>query len=107
MITDTNPHPAGSDEYWMYRALQLKQDHPLPGTAILPEAFDFSLDRKQQCPRIDAYENFERAATLWQVDGGQRTFTREEAGPPSFSSDGRILIIPLELRAGLGLLRDP
>ncbi|MCA9525943.1 MAG: WD40 repeat domain-containing protein, partial [Myxococcales bacterium] len=53
------------------------------------------------------YENFERAATLWQVDGGQRTFTREEAGPPSFSSDGRILIIPLELRAGLGLLRDP
>ncbi|MCB1220548.1 MAG: bifunctional diaminohydroxyphosphoribosylaminopyrimidine deaminase/5-amino-6-(5-phosphoribosylamino)uracil reductase RibD [Planctomycetales bacterium] len=23
MITDTNPHPAGSDEYWMYRALQL------------------------------------------------------------------------------------
>ncbi|MCP5228977.1 fatty acid cis/trans isomerase [Accumulibacter sp.] len=54
----------------MYRALQLKQDHPLPGTAILPEAFDFSLDRKQQCPRIDDYENFEREKPLWGMPFG-------------------------------------
>jgi hypothetical protein len=54
----------------MYRALKLKQDHPLPETAILPEAFDFSLDRKQQCPRIDEYEAFERKNPLWGMPFG-------------------------------------
>jgi hypothetical protein len=54
----------------MYRALKLKQDHPLPDTAILPEAFDFSLDREQQCPRIDDYAAFERKNPLWGMPFG-------------------------------------
>jgi hypothetical protein len=32
----------------MYRALQLKQSHPLPEASVLPATFDFSLDREQQ-----------------------------------------------------------
>lgn len=54
----------------MYRALKLKQEHPLPETAILPKAFDFSLDRAQQCPRIDEYADFERKNPLWGMPFG-------------------------------------
>lgn len=54
----------------MYRALKLKQDHPLPDTAILPKTFDFSLDRVQQCPRIDEYDAFERKNPLWGMPFG-------------------------------------
>ncbi|HRF73438.1 MAG TPA: fatty acid cis/trans isomerase [Accumulibacter sp.] len=54
----------------LYRALKLKQDHPLPPTAILPKTFDFSLDRAQQCPRIDEYDAFERKNPLWGMPFG-------------------------------------
>jgi hypothetical protein len=54
----------------MYRALQLKQSHPLPETAILPGTFDFSLDREQQCPRIEEYDTFERKNPLWGMPFG-------------------------------------
>jgi hypothetical protein len=54
----------------MYRALQLKQSHPLPETAILPGTFDFSLDREQQCPRIEEYDRFERKNPLWGMPFG-------------------------------------
>ncbi len=40
----------------LYRSLQLKQEHPLPTTPVLSNAFDFSLNRKATCPRIDEYE---------------------------------------------------
>ncbi|WP_313952576.1 fatty acid cis/trans isomerase, partial [Accumulibacter sp.] len=54
----------------MYRALKLKQEHPLPETAILPKTFDFSLDRVQQCPRLDEYPEFERKNPLWGMPFG-------------------------------------
>ena len=41
----------------LYRSLQLKREHPLPTTPVLSKAFDFSLDRKATCPRIDEYES--------------------------------------------------
>jgi hypothetical protein len=42
----------------LYRSLALKRAHPLPGDKVLPKPFDFSLDRKQYCPRIDEYESY-------------------------------------------------
>ena len=44
----------------MYRMLQLKQAHPLPTEGPLPESFDFSLYRDQQCPSEDEFDNFAR-----------------------------------------------
>ncbi len=48
----------------LYRSLALKRAHPLPGAAVLPKPFDFSLDRTQYCPRIDEYESYERQFPL-------------------------------------------
>ncbi len=44
----------------LYRTLALKRAHPLPGEAVLPKPFDFSLDRSQSCPRIEQYDAYER-----------------------------------------------
>lgn len=49
----------------MARSLKLKRQHPLPGTKTLPKSFDLSLDRDQQCPSIEEYDDFERAYPLW------------------------------------------
>lgn len=54
----------------LYRALQLKHSHPLPETAVLPPTFDFSLDRAQQCPRIEEYDSFAAANPLWGMPFG-------------------------------------
>jgi len=48
----------------LYRSLALKRAHPLPGDAVLPKPFDFSLDRTQYCPRIDEYASYERQFPL-------------------------------------------
>ena len=42
----------------LYRALALKQEHPLPNVDVLPKSFDFSLDREQTCPAIDSFEHY-------------------------------------------------
>lgn len=50
--------------------LLLKQAHPLPDEAILPDSFDFSLDRKQQCAPIEKFEHFGQAFPLWGMPYG-------------------------------------
>lgn len=40
------------------RTLILKQQHPLPSGDILPESFDFSLDRDQTCPTIEEFDSY-------------------------------------------------
>jgi hypothetical protein len=42
----------------------------LPETAVLPATFDFSLDRAQQCPRIEEYDAFATANPLWGMPFG-------------------------------------
>ncbi|WP_233071788.1 fatty acid cis/trans isomerase [Motilimonas eburnea] len=44
----------------IYRALALKQQHPLIDTREHADAFDFSLDRKQECSAIEQYDTFAR-----------------------------------------------
>lgn len=52
------------------RMLRLKQRHPLPENTVLPDTFDFSLDREQQCPRIEEFDRFERDHPLWGMPFG-------------------------------------
>ena len=49
----------------MARALALKAKHPLPATRTLPDSFDLALNRDQQCPSIEEYDDFEREYPLW------------------------------------------
>ncbi|MCW8833122.1 MAG: fatty acid cis/trans isomerase [Colwellia sp.] len=42
----------------IYQMLQLKQQHPLPETPLLDNSFDVSLDRSQQCPTIEEFEQY-------------------------------------------------
>ncbi|MEO7854087.1 MAG: fatty acid cis/trans isomerase [Rubrivivax sp.] len=39
----------------LYQSLALKQQHPLLAQPVLGEAFDFSIDRDNACPRIDQF----------------------------------------------------
>jgi len=48
----------------LYRSLELKREHPLPTTPVLSKAFDFSLDRKAICPRIDEFESLASSQPL-------------------------------------------
>jgi hypothetical protein len=50
--------------------LLLKQEHPLPDSDILPATFDFSLSRKQQCPRIEEFNQFAKDQPLWGMPFG-------------------------------------
>lgn len=49
---------ANTNASLMYQMLQLKQQHPLPNTALLNDSFDVSLNRKQQCPTIEEFEQY-------------------------------------------------
>ncbi|RDV24004.1 9-hexadecenoic acid cis-trans isomerase [Alteromonas aestuariivivens] len=40
------------------RMLMLKQQHPLPEQKVLDDRFDFSLDREQQCPTIEEFDDY-------------------------------------------------
>ncbi len=42
----------------LYQLLVQKMKHPLPNVAVLPDDFDFSLDREQQCPSIEEFASY-------------------------------------------------
>lgn len=54
----------------LYRMLELKRRHPLPAQGPLPSSFDFSLDRAQQCPRVEAFDQFANDFPLWGMPFG-------------------------------------
>jgi hypothetical protein len=62
----------------LYRALALKQTHPLPAVDILPKSFDFSLDREQSCPRIDSFDHYASDNPLAGMPYGLPGISREE-----------------------------
>lgn len=43
----------------MYQMLQLKKQHPLPDTPLLDDSFDLALNRDQQCPTIEEFEQYQ------------------------------------------------
>ena len=62
----------------MAQSLALKQQHPLPETAILPETFDFSLDSTQYCAGIETFESFAEDKPLWGMPYGLPGLSPEE-----------------------------
>ncbi|MFT3931881.1 MAG: fatty acid cis/trans isomerase [Spongiibacteraceae bacterium] len=54
----------------LYRMLELKRQHPLPAQGPLPSSFDFSLDREQQCPRVETFDQFAKDYPLWGMPFG-------------------------------------
>lgn len=64
------------------RMLDLKRQHPLPPGKVLPETFDFSLGRAQQCPRVDEFDSFATRFPEWGMPFGL---------PPLRESENRTL----------------
>lgn len=62
----------------LYRMLALKDQHPLPNTAILPESFDFALNRDQSCSKIEDFEAFAQDKPLWGMPYGLPAISRAE-----------------------------
>jgi hypothetical protein len=61
------------------RMLNLKASHPLPKTPVLPESFDFSLDRKQVCPTIVEFDSFEKEHPLWGMPYGLPGLSKDQS----------------------------
>src|SRR5437870_5604389 len=62
--------PSRSSAGEMARMLALKREHPLPAVVPLPETFDFSLDRNQQCPAERQFDDFASKYPLWGMPYG-------------------------------------
>ncbi len=62
----------------LYRALALKQEHPLPNVDVLPGSFDFSLDREQSCPAIENYAHYANGNPLAGMPYGLPGISSEE-----------------------------
>lgn len=60
------------------RMLALKRAHPLPPQPLLPESFDLSLDRKQQCPSDTQFDAFAAKYPLWGMPYGLPGVTDQE-----------------------------
>ena len=52
------------------KMLELKKLHPLPAGKTLPDTFDFSLGRQEQCARIEYFEAFAAKYPTWGMPFG-------------------------------------
>ncbi|QJD30204.1 fatty acid cis/trans isomerase [Methylococcus geothermalis] len=54
----------------LYRMLQQKKEHPLPTSGVLPDTFDFTLDRPLSCPTIEEFDDFAAKHPEWGMPYG-------------------------------------
>jgi hypothetical protein len=80
VLNERTPDAAANREgSVMYRMLALKRAHGLPAGAVLADKdFDFSLDRTQQCPRIEEMDQFEEKYPLWGMPYGLPALSARE-----------------------------
>jgi len=64
----------------LYRSLALKRAHPLPDVKVLPDSFDFSLDRAQSCPNLGEFDAHERDHPQAGMPYGLRGLDEREHG---------------------------
>lgn len=65
----------------LYRVLRQKQKFPGPASGVLPkDRFDLSLDRAQQCPAIEAMDDYERKHPDWGMPYGLPALSAAEHG---------------------------
>lgn len=69
---------ANLDAGVMARILRQKRLHPLPSTKRLPESFDLSLNRDQQCASIEEFDAFEERYPLWGMPYALPALAEEE-----------------------------
>lgn len=63
----------------LYRMLRQKQQFPGPTDGVLPkDRFDLSLDRAQQCPAIEAMDEYERKHPDWGMPFGLPALSEAE-----------------------------
>ncbi len=62
----------------MARMLQQKRAHPLPDSKHLPDTFDLSLGRKQQCATMEEFDAFEEKHPLWGMPFALPGISEEE-----------------------------
>jgi hypothetical protein len=62
----------------LYQLLQLKRLHPLPRQKQLPDDFDLSLNRKQQCTSIETFDRYQQQYPLWGMPYGFPAITNHE-----------------------------
>ncbi|HAS6209189.1 TPA: 9-hexadecenoic acid cis-trans isomerase [Vibrio vulnificus] len=68
---------ANIDAGLIARLLQQKERHPLPQQDQL-EGFDFSIDRKQTCPTIEEFDQYERTNPSWGMPFGMPNLSAKE-----------------------------
>jgi hypothetical protein len=103
VLNERTPTPASNRALsLLYRSLSLKAEHPLPTTPVLAGTFDFSLDRKATCPRIESFDAYAKEKPLAGMPYGLPGLeTREvatiarwlEAGAPY---EGDVPLSPLQ-----------
>ncbi len=111
VLDDTNP-TMGS----LYRMLQLKQAHPLNSEGPLPEGFDFSLYREQQCVKQESFDEYARNFPLAGMPYGLPGLSADEhssmiswleAGAPAPQSAPLSAQLQETLRAWESFLNKP
>ena len=86
----------------LYQLLVQKQRFPLPEIAVLPDDFDFSLDREQQCPSIEEFEQYSRDKPLAGMPYGlPQISTGEFKQIEKWVSQGAPMAQPVELNKAI------
>ncbi len=62
----------------LYRFLQLKQQHPLPQSKLLPKDFTLGISRAQQCTPVADFDDFAKKKPLWGMPYGLPQISEEE-----------------------------
>jgi hypothetical protein len=69
---------ANLDGSVLYQLLAQKKEQPLPDVTILPESFDFSLNREQQCPSIETFHQYKEDYPLAGMPYGLPALNNDE-----------------------------
>lgn len=69
---------ANLDNSLLAKMLLLKKQHPLPTSGVLPNTFDFTLDRDLQCPKVDEFAEFSQKHPQWGMPYGLPGLTERE-----------------------------
>ena len=62
----------------MFRAISLRREQGEFTDKVLPASYDFSLDRNQQCPTIETYDQFARDYPGWGMPYGLPALNQRE-----------------------------
>ncbi len=60
-----NSTQAALNNSLLAKLIQLRRDSPLPETGKLPNSFDISLDRKQECPTVNEFDKYKQNHPDW------------------------------------------